>query len=104
MLGITYKSAWFMVHRIRHAMTQFGAIEPMTGTVEVDEAYIGGRRRGEGSGRGKPRKTAVVTPRRNGRLAIPLPFEEAVKKALKAKPPEKPERKPRSRPKRAAKR
>lgn len=27
--------------------------------------------------------------KRNGRLAIPLPFEDAVKRALKAKPPEK---------------
>ncbi|MCH8832379.1 MAG: IS1595 family transposase, partial [Chloroflexi bacterium] len=40
---IAYKSAWFMCHRIRYAMTQ----EPMTGllqgTVEVDETYIGGK-------------------------------------------------------------
>jgi transposase-like protein len=62
MLGITYKSAWFMVHRIRHAMTQFGAIEPMGGTVEVDETYIGGYQRGTGrKGRGMPHKTPVVT-------------------------------------------
>jgi len=43
MKPLTYKSAWFMCHRIRHAMTQ----EPMTGllkgTVEVDETYIGGK-------------------------------------------------------------
>jgi hypothetical protein len=34
--------------------------------------------------------------RRNGRLRIPLPFEEALKAATETKPPEKPERKPRS--------
>jgi transposase-like protein len=37
-----YKSAWFMAHRIRYAMT--GELpEMMTGIVEADEAYIGGK-------------------------------------------------------------
>ncbi len=40
-IGITQKSAWFVLHRIRDAMT-IGSIEKMTGTVETDEAYIGG--------------------------------------------------------------
>lgn len=39
-----YKSAWFMAHRIRYAMT--GELpEKMTGIVEADETYIGGKRR-----------------------------------------------------------
>lgn len=39
-----YKSAWFMAHRIRYAMT--GELpEKMTGIIEADETYIGGRRR-----------------------------------------------------------
>jgi transposase-like protein len=39
-----YKSAWFMAHRIRYAMT--GELpEKMTGVVEADETYVGGRRR-----------------------------------------------------------
>ncbi len=40
-LGITQKSAWFVNHRIREAMTN-GSIEKMGGTVECDEAFIGG--------------------------------------------------------------
>lgn len=40
-LGITQKSAWFVLHRIREAMAN-GTIEKLTGTVEIDEAYIGG--------------------------------------------------------------
>ena len=43
MLGITYKSAWFMCHRIREAMKDTGA-EPMGGkgkVVEADETYLG---------------------------------------------------------------
>jgi transposase-like protein len=40
----SYKTAWFMAHRIRYAMT--GELpEKMTGIVEADETYIGGRRR-----------------------------------------------------------
>src|SRR5438552_11338329 len=39
-----YKSAWFMAHRIRYAMT--GELpEKLTGVIEADEAYIGGKRR-----------------------------------------------------------
>jgi len=43
-LGITQKSAWFLSHRIRLAM-QNGTIEKMSGTVEVDETFIGGAAR-----------------------------------------------------------
>jgi transposase-like protein len=44
MLGVTYKSAWFMAHRIRYAMTQEPLSSKLTGTIEVDETYIGGKR------------------------------------------------------------
>jgi transposase-like protein len=45
MLGVTYKSAWFMAHRIRYAMTQKPLSSKLTGIIEVDEVYIGGKRR-----------------------------------------------------------
>src|ERR1700733_251847 len=45
MLGVTYKSAWFMAHRIRYAMTQEPLSSKLDGIVEIDEAYIGGKRR-----------------------------------------------------------
>jgi transposase-like protein len=44
MLGITYRSAWFMAHRLRYAMgpnTPFSKL--LKGTVEVDETFIGGK-------------------------------------------------------------
>ncbi len=60
-LGVTQKSAWFMLHRIREAMRR-GSIERFTGHVEVDETYVGGkalkmnaRRRARGI-----EKTAVI--------------------------------------------
>ena len=43
-LGITQKSAWFMLHRIRLAM-QTGSFLKLSGEVEVDETFIGGKAR-----------------------------------------------------------
>jgi hypothetical protein len=46
MLGITYKSAWFMMHRLREAMTPSGKPGPMGGegrVIEADETYLGKR-------------------------------------------------------------
>lgn len=43
-LGVTQKSTWFMLHRIRLAM-QTGSFDKFSGEVEVDETYIGGKAR-----------------------------------------------------------
>ncbi len=43
-LGVTQKTAWFMLHRIRLAM-QTGSFRKLAGEVEVDETFIGGRAR-----------------------------------------------------------
>ena len=67
MLGITYKSAWFMLHRIRFAMGEDGgASGKLGGTVEVDETFVGGK----GDPRTKNlRKTPVVALlQRNGTM------------------------------------
>ncbi len=41
-IGVTQKTAWFMLHRIRYAMNN-GSMEKMQGIVEADETFIGGR-------------------------------------------------------------
>jgi transposase-like protein len=47
MLGISYKTAWYLCHRIRSAMATCD--KPMLdGTVEMDETYVGGKRRNSG--------------------------------------------------------
>jgi len=58
-LGITYKSAWFLAHRVREAMRAGGLTPPMGGNggiVEADETYYGKRenRRPSPSRRGRP--------------------------------------------------
>lgn len=71
MLKITYKSAWFMCHRVRYAMQQPAVVEKLTGTVEADECYIGGKRTGEGSGRPGPDSTmrpVLALVERGGRV------------------------------------
>jgi hypothetical protein len=62
MLGVSYKSTWFMMHRIREAM-RTGSIAPMGGvggTVEADETFIG-RKDGSIKRRGHGHKNAVLS-------------------------------------------
>jgi transposase-like protein len=49
MLKVSYKTAWHLSHRIRDAMGD-GEQPLLTGTVEVDETYVGGKRTGYGAG------------------------------------------------------
>lgn len=41
-IGVTQKSAWFLLHRVRLAMQQ-GTFEKLSGTIEADETFIGGK-------------------------------------------------------------
>jgi transposase-like protein len=66
MAGITYKSAWFMTHRIRHAMKPVDC-DKLQGTIEIDETYVGGKVKGHGVKAGRDNKAPVVTlVERNG--------------------------------------
>lgn len=48
----SYKTAWFMFHRLRYAMTQHPMIDKLKGVVEVDEVWIGPKEKGIGGGLG----------------------------------------------------
>jgi transposase-like protein len=66
MLGVTYKSAWFLAHRIREAMgdpspSQAGGLGGKGKVVEVDETYVGGRKGNRRHGGEPASKKAVVT-------------------------------------------
>ena len=66
-IGVTQKTAWFMDHRIRFALTQ-GSFNKLSGQIEADETFIGGKarnmhpakRREKITGTGGKDKTAVV--------------------------------------------
>ena len=63
-IGVTQKTAWHMAHRIREAWASKN--EPLSGTVEVDETFIGGKERNKhrdrklNAGRGTVGKTVVI--------------------------------------------
>ncbi|HLX00110.1 MAG TPA: IS1595 family transposase [Candidatus Acidoferrales bacterium] len=66
-LGVSYKTAWYLCHRIRKAVQEV-APEPLGGTVEVDETYVGGKPR---KWRARQRKQVVIGIRqRNGNLRL----------------------------------
>ncbi len=69
-LGVTYKTAWRMAHLIRTNLMEQDAT-PMTGPVEADETYVGGRRRGDPRGRPGPnshKATVFGVVQRGGRI------------------------------------
>ena len=69
-LGISYKSALFMTHRIRYAMSQPPLADKLTGIVEVDETYIGGKARGRGRGYTRNKTMVVGAVQRGGNIRL----------------------------------
>src|SRR5579864_2050241 len=63
MLGVTYKTAWFMAHRIREAMTDHkrGPVGGDGKTVEIDETVIGGRKTNRAYAKKEPKKHVVMS-------------------------------------------
>lgn len=57
-LNVSYKTAWYLCHRIRAAMIDVNPLG-LSGTIEADEAFVGGKRRGKGRGY-KGNKTLVL--------------------------------------------
>ena len=89
-LGVTQKTAWFMLHRIRLAM-QNESIEKLSGQVEADETYVGGkasnmhkdvRQRKIGDITGFKGKTAVAGTLQRGGKVIAHVIDKASMKTL----------------------
>lgn len=70
-LRVTYKTAWYMMHRIRRAMKDSDYLRKLSGIVEMDETYVGGKVRKGGTlkgrrlynkviGRYQPKKSIVI--------------------------------------------
>lgn len=70
-LGIGgYKTAWYLLHRIRESMAEANP-QPLGGTVEIDETYIGGKQKGKGVFYGKHQKETVMgAVERGGELRL----------------------------------
>ena len=85
-LGITQKSAWFMLHRIREACDV--DIEMLDGIVEVDETFVGGKEANKHgnkklrAGRGSVGKQVVLGLRQRGGPVISMPITDTSAKTL----------------------
>ena len=85
-IGVTQKSAWFMLQRLREACA--GKIDKLSGLVEVDECYVGGLEKNKHEsdklrmGRGSVGKTAVMGLRQRSGQTIAFPVEATDKATL----------------------
>jgi transposase-like protein len=75
-IGVTQKTAWFMLHRLRHAARTQSFNKPLDGYVEVDETFVGGKAANmhggkSGKGPGASGKTIVIgaVSRKGGAVA-----------------------------------
>ncbi|MFC1912846.1 IS1595 family transposase [Chloroflexota bacterium] len=78
-MGVTYKTAWRMFHKIRTLLGE--DIEAMTGAVEVDETYIGGKKKGK-RGRGAEGKSKVVGAVQRGGKVVAQVVPDVKRKTL----------------------
>ena len=88
-LGITQKSAWFMVHRLRESWKTLAGVDKMEGPVEIDEVYLGGLEKNKHADKKRPGnhgekgKVAVVgiKDRATNRISV-QPVPETTKARL----------------------
>lgn len=59
-LGVCYRTAWLVKHKIMEAMRQREDTRELVGRVEIDDAYLGGERTGGKRGRGSENKIPIV--------------------------------------------
>jgi len=59
-LGVSYNTAWLIKHKLMQVMVERDDERPLSGNVQIDDAYWGGERHGGGTGRGSPGKTPFV--------------------------------------------
>ncbi len=68
-IGVSYKTAWYLCHRIHKAMSN-GNEHLLKGIVEVDETWVGGKRKGIGSGNRSGKSMVIGAVEREGEIRL----------------------------------
>ena len=71
-LGISYNAAWRIRHKLMQVMMERDREHPLSGWIELDDAYLGGERSGGKRGRGAPGKTPFVAAVQTNEHGHPL--------------------------------
>ena len=71
-LGVCYRTAWAMKHKLMQTMTEREATRELCGRVEVDDAYLGGERSGGKAGRGSENKVPFIAAVQTSDTGHPL--------------------------------
>lgn len=83
MINVSYKAAWFMLHRIRYAMDGASSFGKLKGVVEADETYLGGHmKNGMGKSLKNGNKIPVMALVERGGEARMFPIESTTAKEL----------------------
>ena len=84
-LGVSYNTAWMVKHKLMQAMRQRDDSQPLGGTVELDDAYLGGESAGGKRGRGAEGKTPFVAAAEVSEDGRPLRLRLSVVKGFRLK-------------------
>ena len=79
----SYQTAWFLCHRIRFALRDASPTDLLKGTVEADETYIGGKKRGKGRGYTGNKTPVVSLVERGGNVRSQVVDQVSGKKITK---------------------
>ena len=81
-IDVSYKTAWYLCHRIRNAMAQArDGVKPLDGILEMDETFVGGKTQGMGRGYKGNKALVVGVVQRQGDIILQV-AEDRTRKTL----------------------